>query len=131
MNRYHPFYTPIQRPQTPRWPPINPYYAQHRNPYDYPPVKPKQFMESADKMIPLLDDAKTIMDKVTQSKDYSTRLMNAAQQSNMNELNRLIKSTGVSSTPGIHFNPDGFTLVFSNKTADLECCHLTIILRWK
>ena len=132
MNRYHPFYTPIQRPQTPRWPPVNPYYAVHRrHPYDYPPVQPKQFMDSADKTKPLLDDAQLVMDKVSQSRDFAVKLMDAAQKSNMDELNRLIKSTGVSSTPGIKFNPDGFTLMFNNKTANIDCCHLTIILRWK
>jgi hypothetical protein len=130
MNRYHPFYTPIQRPQTPRWPPVNPYYAMHRHPYEYPPIQPKQFMESADKMIPLLDDAQTIMERVKNSKDFSSKLMDAAQKSNMNELHQLINGAGIKSKPGIHFNPDGFTLEFSNKTGDLDCCHLKIILRW-
>ncbi|MGD6804361.1 hypothetical protein ACQCVK_22140 [Rossellomorea vietnamensis] len=131
MNRYHPFYTPIQRPQTPKWPPVNPYYAMNRYPIQYPPIQPQQFMDSAGKMTPLLDDAKMIMDKVSQSKDFSEKLMDAAQKSNMGELNRIIKGTGVKHTPGIKFDPDGFTLIFSNKTANIDCCHLTIILRWK
>ncbi|MGM0845872.1 MAG: hypothetical protein ACQEUT_12925 [Bacillota bacterium] len=131
MNRYHPFYTPIQRPQTPSWPPVNPYYAVHRYPVQYPPVQPKQFMDSADKMAPLLDDSKIIMNMVSSSEDFAKKLMAAAQKSNMEELNRLIKGTGVRKTPQIKFNPDGFTLIFSNKTANVDCCHLTIILRWK
>lgn len=131
MNRYHPFYTPIQRPQTPKWPPVNPYYAMNRYPIQYPPIQPQQFMDSAGKMTPLLDDAKIIMNKVSQSKDFSEKLMDAAQKSNMGELHRIIKGTGVTHTPGIKFDPDGFTLIFSNKTANIDCCHLTIILRWK
>jgi hypothetical protein len=88
-------------------------------------------MDSADKTKPLLNDAELIMDKVSNSRDYAAQLMDAAQKSKMDELNRLIKSAGVKSTPGIKFNPDGFTLIFSNKTANIDCCHLTIILRWK
>jgi hypothetical protein len=131
MHRYHPFYTPIQRPQTPRWPSVNPYHALHRYPPAYPPVEPQQFMDSADKTKPLLDDAKLIMDQVSNSREYATKLMDAAQKSNMNEVNQLIKGTGVQSTPGIKFNPDGFTLDFSNQTANIDCCHLQVILRWK
>ncbi|MGF2617622.1 ribosome-binding factor A [Rossellomorea vietnamensis] len=131
MNRYHPFYTPIQRPQTPNWPPVNPYYAMHRHPLQYPPVEPKQFMDSAGKMTPLLDDAKIIMNEVSQSKELAANLMQAAQKSNMGELNRLIKGTGVRNIPEIKFNPDGFTLSFRNKTGNVDCSHLTVILRWK
>jgi hypothetical protein len=131
MHRYHPFYTPTQRPQAPRWPPVNPYYTAQRHPYEYPTVQPQQFMDSADKTKPLLDDAKLILDQVSVSKDFASKLMDAAQKSKMNELQNLINGTGVKSTPGIKFNPDGFTLDFSSKTANIDCCHLTIILRWK
>ncbi|RIW38844.1 hypothetical protein D3H55_00355 [Bacillus salacetis] len=131
MHRYHPFYTPIQRPQTPTWPPVNPYHTMYRRPYEYPPVQPQQFMDSAGKTKPLLDEAKLILDKVSASNDFAAKLMGAAQKADMKEVNRLIKLTGVQSIPGIKFNPDGFTMDFSSQTAHIDCCHLTIILRWK
>lgn len=108
--------------------PIHPYLIY---PYPFrqlPEVKPDQFVKSAQSSMALLTDARTLITRF-QSKDYARRIMQAAQASNSNAVNELLRTSGITHLPKIKYNPDGITLDFDNKNAP-PCCYLTLKLRW-
>lgn len=96
----------------------------------YPAVDPTLFHQSAIAMKALLKDASLLLTKLAESKDFGSKIMAAAQQSNTKEVEKLIKSTGIKSKVATSFTPDGITLKLSSTAGGTECCHLTIALRW-
>jgi hypothetical protein len=128
MYRYHPFYSPSQRPCSQNF-----YRPQYFQPYNrnYPPVDTNIFMSSAQKTLALMNDAQTLLNHIGNSNDFAYKLMNAAQQSKMEEVNKLIRSTGVKVQPTVHINPDGLQIVFDEKLGVIDCCHVTVIVRWR
>ena len=96
----------------------------------YPQVDPTLFNQSAIAMQMLMKDASLLLNKLAESKEFDSKIMAAAQQSNMKEVEKLIKSTGIKSKVETSFNPDGISLKLSSKVGSTECCHLTILLRW-
>ncbi|MCA0150822.1 MULTISPECIES: hypothetical protein [Rossellomorea] len=127
MYRYHPFYPPVQRPYSPIHSRAQPFPSHHRN---YPPVETKTFMSSAGKTLNLLGDAQKVLQKINTSKDFSSKFMNAAQQSNVPEVHKLLQTIGTRVQPIVSFNPDGVRLVFDEKLGQVDCCHLIVIIRW-
>ncbi|UOQ45908.1 hypothetical protein MUN89_08300 [Halobacillus salinarum] len=95
-----------------------------------PPVDPEFFRQSANESKTLMKQANMVLNQISESKDFSTHLMEAAQRSDFEEVKRLIHSIGVSSDVDIHFTPDSFRLTFKSKIAAKDCCRLTIALRW-
>ncbi|MGN7940861.1 MULTISPECIES: hypothetical protein [Bacillaceae] len=96
-----------------------------------PQVDPSFFEESVKSMQKLLSEASLVLTKLASSKSFAQKVMTAAQASNMVEVERLIKSTGIHSTVETAFNPDGIILKLSSKIGNLECCHLSLGLRWQ
>jgi hypothetical protein len=96
----------------------------------YPEVNTALFKTSAAKAITLMEDANTVMKKITTSSSFSNDLMSAAQQSNQSEVEQLIQSAGIKKKPKITYNPDGITMNFQDFVADKECCHIILQLRW-
>lgn len=96
----------------------------------FPQVDPTMFEQSAKSMQTLMKDASLVLNKLAESKDFATKVMYAAQQSNMKEVDELIKSTGIKSQVKTSFNPDGIHMNLSSSIGEAECCHLTIALRW-
>lgn len=96
----------------------------------FPEVDPTLFEQSAKSMQVLMKEASLVLNKLAQSKDFASKVMYAAQQSNMNEVNKLIKSTGIKSKVKTSFNPDGIHLNLSSSIGGAECCQLTVSLRW-
>ncbi|WP_245823404.1 hypothetical protein [Metabacillus halosaccharovorans] len=96
----------------------------------FPEIDPTLFEQSAKSMQVLMKEASLVLNKLAQSKDFASKVMYAAQQSNMNEVNKLIKSTGIKSKVKTSFNPDGIHLNLSSSIGGAECCQLTVSLRW-
>lgn len=96
----------------------------------YPDVDPTMFEQSAKSMQTLMQDASIVLQKLAQSKDFASKVMSAAQHSNMKEVDQLIKSTGIKSKVKTSFNPDGIHMELSSSIGQAECCHLTVSLRW-
>lgn len=97
----------------------------------YPPVDPNLLYQSANETKKLMKDASVVLQKLSESKEFDEKLMYAAQASDMEEVNRLIDSIGVTSKINIHFNPDGLRLTFSSQVSSTDCCRLVIALRWR
>ncbi|WP_174616115.1 hypothetical protein [Virgibacillus ihumii] len=120
---YVPFY--CQNPSCPN----SPYH--HPRQQLYPDVDAGLLYESANETKKLMEDAGIVLDKLADSKAFDTELMYAAQASDMEEVERLIQTTGITSDVDVDFNPDGLSLSFSSQLEDLECCILRIALRWR
>ncbi|WP_088322118.1 hypothetical protein [Ureibacillus manganicus] len=91
-----------------------------------PPVDTTLLHESAKETQKLMSDANKVVEMFSTSKDFSTKVMDAAQHSNREEVKRLIRSNGVTSQIEVYFNPDGIRLEFRSK-----CCQLLVVLRWR
>jgi hypothetical protein len=110
------------------------YYPPFPNPYSYrqyPEVDPGFLFESANETRKLMKEASIVLDRFADSKDFDKKVMAAAQESNMDEVERLIKSIGITSDVDVQFNPDGLRLEFNSKVQDTDCCKLTVALRWR
>ncbi|HEU5140053.1 MAG TPA: hypothetical protein VFT51_08770 [Bacillales bacterium] len=120
------------------------YYAYHpyayRPPYchhvtcpirQYPQMDPNLLYQSANESKKLMKEASLVLDKLSESKEFDADLMYAAQASDIAEVKRLVHSIGVTSDVDIHYNPDSLRLEFKSKVADMDCCRLSIALRWR
>ncbi|WP_419158738.1 hypothetical protein [Rossellomorea sp. BNER] len=125
MNRYHPFFSFHRR--------SNPLFRNSvwRHTYrPFPPVETKIFIDSSNRMLPLMDEAKKLVQLISVSKELSYQLMDAAQQSKTEEVKQLIRTTGIGIQPEVRFTPDGLHLTFEDRSSQNDCCHLVVKLRW-
>ncbi|WP_158736451.1 hypothetical protein [Alteribacillus sp. YIM 98480] len=113
------------------YPPCCCYVPMHYLPLrQTPPVNPDLLYNSAHEMKKLLRDANIVVESLSASKEFAAFLMLAAQESDEEEVFRLIYSIGVTSDVEVHYNPDGIRLEFKSQIEDLDCCKLTLALRW-
>ncbi|WP_373895753.1 hypothetical protein [Virgibacillus sp. CBA3643] len=111
----------------------SPYYYHAAWPVrQYPAVDPELFQKSANETKKLMNDANVILDKLGESKEFNAQLMEAAQVSDQEEVNRLIHSLDIATEVDASFNPDNLRLEFRSQAPDtgLQCCRLLIALRW-
>lgn len=117
---YHPSYY---------YPPY--WHTAYRPIRQYPAVEPNLLYQSANEAKKLMKEASIVLNKLSESKEFDAELMYAAQASDIDEVNRLIHSIGVTSNVDVHFNPDGIRLEFTSKVENVDCCRLLIALRWR
>ena len=96
----------------------------------YPPVDPTLFKQSAQSMKSLVQEINLLMNRLTDNSDFALRLMSAAQAANKKEAERLIRSAGVREKLYLSFNPDVLRIELRAAAANVECCKLSIALRW-
>lgn len=131
MYRYYPFYNDSW------FPPSQSYYAPIYSPRantpfrQLPQVNPSTFMSSAQNMRIIMKDASTLLNKMANSREFSYSLMSAAQESNQQKVDNLVKSAGIQTSPKVTYNPDGLKLSFTTQVNNVDCCHLTLDLRWR
>ncbi|WP_102274013.1 hypothetical protein [Cytobacillus massiliigabonensis] len=118
------------------YPPFHPYgspsyfyYPQHTY-RQYPDVDPGMFMTSAKDMAIIMKDASHLLAEMAKSRKYSFDLMTAAQQSKMDKVEQMIKSTGIKIIPKVTYTPDGLNLHFDSGKDYNDCCKLALKLRW-
>lgn len=97
----------------------------------YPEVNEGVFVQSASSMMGVMNDARTVVEQISNSKDFANEVMGAAQESDQSKVDTLIRSTGVTSAFQAEYNPDRLKLHMSSSAGDVECCKLTVILRWR
>ncbi|MGY0693899.1 hypothetical protein ACW2QC_14110 [Virgibacillus sp. FSP13] len=118
---------PVYHPIT--YYPASPYMLSARP--QYPEVDPTLFHQSAGAFKTLMNDATIILNKLADSKEFAYQVMNAAQVNDKDEVEKLIKSTGVKENVNVDFNPDAITLEMMSKLEKTECCKLAMTLRWR
>jgi hypothetical protein len=104
------------------------YYPHYRQ---LPPVDASLLYQSANATKKLMVDASAVLNQLATSKKFDAELMYAAQASDIKEVKRLIHSIGIVSEVDLDFNPDGLHLEFFSKVEPLDCCKLSITLRWR
>lgn len=97
----------------------------------FPPVNPGHLNDSANESRKLMVEASKLLDRLATSKDFATALMEAAQRSETAEVERLIRSIGITSRVDVKYNPDGLHVEFKAEVGGVECCRLVIALRWR
>ncbi|MGR9050195.1 hypothetical protein ACQ4XT_16325 [Halobacillus faecis] len=97
----------------------------------YPEVNEDMFVQSASEMEKLMEDASKVVEKISNSHDFANDMMGAAQESDQSKVNTLIRSSGVESPFQAEYNPDRMKIHLSASNQQVECCQLTIVLRWR
>ncbi|MFE3574527.1 hypothetical protein [Lysinibacillus sp. NPDC059133] len=92
----------------------------------FPIVNTKKLKTSAKRTKVIMQQAQLLTDKIDESEQFAHDLMNAAQQSNKTEVEKLIASTGITIKFETTYTPDGIRIIFT----DSSCCKLTLILNW-
>ncbi|WP_077214456.1 hypothetical protein [Bacillus dakarensis] len=132
MHSYYPYYINPQYYSRPYA--YVPYYPYPTTYYPYPrqlpDVNPSIFMESAHHMQNIMKSASDLLEKMASSKKFSLDLMDAAQKSDKQKVNALIKETGIPIIPNATYTPDGLKLQFQAPSETADCCSLTLALRW-
>lgn len=111
----------IQHPSSHLAMPTNP---TNRSPF--PIVNTKKLKTSANRIKVIMQQAQLLTDRIDESEQFAHDLMNAAQQSNKTEVEKLITSTGITIKFETTYTPDGFRITFTESS----CCKLTLILGW-
>ena len=96
----------------------------------FPQVDTRKFNESAKRFKLLMIQANLFIDTLTASDDFAHRLMDAAQRSDKTEVERLVRTTGVTIKLNIEYTPSGIRIDFSNSDAASGCCTLRMPLSW-
>src|SRR5699024_12712130 len=90
-----------------RHPPYQNGYAPFR---PFPEIHPDILAQSANASKKLMADVNTVLDKLTDSSDFNTNLMTAGQQSDTEEVKRLLQSLQLMSDFDVHYNLDGIRI---------------------
>lgn len=97
----------------------------------YPPVNSTYLNESAKSSRKLLSEASLLLNRLSTSREFGNKVMEAAQRSDTTEVTRLIRSLGITTNVVIQYNPDGFHIEFVSQVKNIDCCRLTVALRWR
>ena len=121
-------YQPVEQPHSP---PAQPHSMQQpKSRPSFPAVNPGNLYASAKESRKLMAEASILLDRLATSKEFDAKLMNAAQRSDTAEVNRLIRSIGLTSRVNAEYNPEGLRLGLTSEVAGVECCQLSIAMRW-
>ena len=104
--------------------------APQRGGAKYPEVDTTRFNASAKRFKQVMSQANLFIGSLTASDDFARRLMSAAQRSDQQEVERLVRSTGVTIKYKLHYTPDGLRIDFSNSNEQNSCCTLRMALSW-
>lgn len=96
----------------------------------FPPVDTRKFNASANRFKQVMNQANLFIGRLTSSDDFARRLMDAAQRSDKNEVERLVRSTGVTIKYTLNYTPSGIRIDFSNSDTENSCCTLRMALSW-
>ena len=102
-----------------------------RNQSPYPEVNPNQLYDSANETKKLMKDASLVLDRLASSKEFDRQLMDHAQQSQSEEVKKLIKSIGIESDVDVLYTPDSLRIEFISQIENSDCCKLSIVLKWR
>ncbi|QTD42037.1 hypothetical protein [Sporosarcina sp. Te-1] len=130
----HPYapYTaqPIQHPYQSAFRPTYLAIQQRGQDDPFPPVDIKRFNLSARRYQEIIKQADLFTRSIVASDQFARQLMEAAQASNKSEVDRLIRSTGITVSYQLLYTPDGLRIDFANNDSQSNCCHLRMVLGW-
>jgi len=108
------------------------YRSQHAPMRPYPPVDPTILSQSVKEFQTLMQQSELLLNKLSDT-EYSTKLMETAQQGNQSEVDHLIQSIDGFYVPvQISYTPSGiiFDMESPAVSQGANCCTLKITLKW-
>lgn len=110
--------------------PVRPVTQPPFRPDEYPPVNPSLFVTSAANSHQLAQQAAKVLERIRQSKELASNIMDAAQRGNDQEVLRIIRGVGATSVLAVKFSPEGIQLIFKTEEESQSCCELVVKMRW-
>lgn len=107
-----------------------PNHLQLQNQHLFPPVNIEKLHSSAKRFQTLIHDARLLTDKIVSDSLFASDLMNAAQLSDQETVDRLIQSTGITIKTNTSFSPSGIRIQFDSTEIGESCCKLDMRLTW-
>lgn len=108
----------------------NQYYLRPRQPSPYPEINTDTLKESAKAFKPLMKDADKIIEAFTNSETFAHNIMDAAQRSQTEEIKSYLTEIGINRPVKVNYNPDSLRLELINQSNNMDCCKLSISLKW-
>jgi len=84
-------------------------------------------MASARALRPALSEAGILANRIATSRDFSRRIMDAAQKSQSETVKNLIVSAGIRKDVRVAYNPDGIIIDLMEQ----DCCKISLTLKWR
>ncbi len=107
--------------------PSPPLYLYRRP--QFPVVDPTTFTHSVTAFQKISTEADIVLKKFGEP-GFAVKLMSAAQAGNKQEVDRLMKSIGVSTPITTTYTPTGILLTIHGNAQGAQCCTLTMFLKW-
>jgi hypothetical protein len=95
------------------------------------PLDPSLFMESATDGQLFLEEANSILNKITTDREFARQVMTAARESDYQAVERLIMETGITRRPRIWFNPEGIRFEFQSSPEQVYKSSLSMAVKWQ
>ncbi|MGZ9584534.1 hypothetical protein [Paenibacillus marinisediminis] len=118
------------RPLSVMRPQVRGTHRSYERPDLFPQVDPAKLTSSTIESLEMMRQLNLLLQRIRDSKPFASQLMDAAQRGNRAEVDRLIKSAGVSRQYTINYNPQGFHLVMRQGDTEAPCCKVEITLYW-
>lgn len=96
----------------------------------YPAIDTRRLHESAGRMQKIIKQSQLFINRIVDSPEFASELMDAAQLSNQKKVDELIQASGITSKVTTKFTPSGIHIELNNAEKLGECCKLQIALRW-
>jgi len=81
----------------------------------YPHVNTEKFTTSAKQFQEMIMQANLLVNRIIESQYFAQQIMEAAQLSKQNEVEKLISSTGITIKFDVKYTPDGMFITFIDK----------------
>ncbi|ARK32025.1 hypothetical protein [Halalkalibacter krulwichiae] len=104
-------------------------YYQFQPEYDnrqFPPVDTTTFQQSLQAYQTLMEHGRIVINSLLSSQDKMFQLMDAAQKSDDEAVDQILRETGVPTMVETNYTPTGVTFILRAE----QCCTLTMYLRW-
>lgn len=88
----------------------------------FPPVNTEKLHISAERFQLLIRDARLLTDKIVSDPSFASDLMNAAQLSDQERVDKLIESTGIRIKTKTYYSPTGIQIEFDSTEQGESCC---------
>ncbi|GIO30676.1 MULTISPECIES: hypothetical protein [Paenibacillus] len=95
---------------------------------EYPQVQTDVLNQSLQNTYKLMEDGYKVLNKLSEH-SFAVQVMRAAQAGNKEEVDRLMKSIGVSEAVQTDFSPSGIGITLGSGQLN-TCCKVAMFLKW-
>lgn len=104
-------------------------YHPRPQPTAYPPNDPARFRASAETSMRMAEQAKRLLSRIQSDERFASKLRNAAQMNNHDEVRRLINQIEMQVMYKVSYTPDGIKIKLTPQN-EQKCAKMVIDLCW-